>query len=621
MGLLAMPPGSEARHRTSGAYRQPYVPVLGRPSERAVKFATGRVDHPVMWDEQWLETLVANIPGAIYRCALNSDWEMLFMSREIARITGYPASDFIGNEARSYASVIHPEDRDRVEVAVHECVSRGDPFVLEYRVVHADGDVRWVHEQGRAVVDDDGEVLFLDGAIFDVSDRKLLEAQLEHLAYHDPLTDLPNRLLFTEHVELALARARRTPTGVAVLFVDLDDFKLVNDSFGHAIGDQLLQEVARRMHDAVRETDTLARQGGDEFLVLMADVPADPGSLATDAVHAAVKLAERLRNVLADPVVLSGVEVYVSASVGISVYPQDGDTPEQLLKRADVAMYDAKAAGRGGHAVYAEDPDDSLTRLSLAGRLRRAVELDQFELHYQPLVELASGRMMGVEALIRWHDPERGLVAPNDFIPLAERTGAIHTISEWVIEEACRQSHQWQAQGLDLYVSVNLPARFWRLAAMRSVLETVTSFGLGPGRVMIEITESAAMEHPENNGAIIDALLRGGVGVAIDDFGTGHSSLARLSQLAVTTLKIDRSFIRDLPHDANAAVLVNGIIQLARSLGLTPLAEGIETEEQRAFLLEHDCHLGQGYHFSRPVPAAEIPLYVPPAGPRARAAV
>jgi diguanylate cyclase (GGDEF)-like protein/PAS domain S-box-containing protein len=576
----------------------------------------------MMWDEQWLQTLVANIPGAVYRCALNSDWDMLFMSREIMRITGYPASDFIGDGARSFASVIHPDDRDRVEVTVNECVSRGEPFLLEYRVVRADGDVRWVHEQGRAAVDDDGEVLYLDGAIFDISDRKRLEAQLEHLAYHDPLTSLPNRLLFTEHVRLALARARRASMGMAVLFIDLDDFKLVNDSLGHAIGDELLGEMARRMRDAVRETDTVARQGGDEFLVLMADVPTDRDGLAAETTEAAVTLAERLREVLAQPVVLSGVEVYVSASIGISIYPQDGESPEQLLKRADVAMYDAKAAGRDRHAVYAEDPADSLARLSLAARLRRAVELEQFALHYQPLVELASGRMVGVEALIRWHDPEQGMVPPNDFIPLAERTGAIHPISEWVIEEACRQSREWQAQGLDLYVSVNLPARFWRLTAMRSVLDTISSFGLGRDRFMIEITETAAMEHPENNGAIVDELLEHGVAVAIDDFGTGHSSLARLNQLTATMLKIDRSFIHDLPHDANAAVLVKGIIQLARSLGLNPLAEGIETPEERAFLLKHGCELGQGYHFSRPVPADEIPAYQPPRGtPRRRRAL
>jgi diguanylate cyclase (GGDEF)-like protein/PAS domain S-box-containing protein len=567
-----------------------------------------------MWDEQWLRTLVANIPGAIYRCAMKSDWEMMFMSAEIERISGYPAADFVGNQARSYESVIHVDDRAEVEREVSARVAQREPFVLEYRILRADGELRWVHEQGRGVFAADGTVLFLDGAIFDITDRKLLEEQLAHLAYHDALTGLPNRVLFREHVERAIARAHRSGYGVGVLFIDLDDFKLVNDSFGHAVGDDLLREVARRMRFVVRETDVVARQGGDEFLVLIADIPAGEETTTAEAVRtAASSLAERLRDALAAPMVLSGVEVDVSAIIGISTHPHDAETADELLKGADVAMYEVKANGRDGHALCTGHDGAALARLSLAGRLRRAVERDEFVLHYQPLVELASGRMLGVEALIRWHHPERGLIGPGEFIPLAERTGAIQRISEWVIEEACRQSRAWQRGGLGLYVSVNLPARFWRLTAMRSVLQTIESFGVSPNRLMIEITESAAMEHPENNEAIIHELRRRGIGVAIDDFGTGHSSLARLNQLAFTTLKIDRSFIADLPHDPSAAVLVTSIVQLAHSLGLHPLAEGIETPEQRAFLLEHGCQLGQGYHFSPPLPAAEIPGYTPPA--------
>ena len=562
-----------------------------------------------MWDEQWLESLVANVPGAIYRCAHASDWEMQFMSREIERITGYPAEDFIGNHARTYASVIHEDDRDLVEEEVDACVARREPFVLEYRVIHRDGSSRWVHEQGRAVFGDDGEVAYLDGVIFDISKRKRLEAELEQLAYNDPLTGLPNRTHFAEHVELALARCRRSGDELALLFLDLDDFKLVNDSFGHAVGDELLREVARRLGEGTRETDIVARQGGDEFLVLVADLPAGT------AEEAGVGLAGRLRDALSVPLYLQEAEVYVSASIGISVGGPGGPDADELLKRADIAMYRAKHAGRDGWAVGGEETGEALARLSLAGRLRRAVELDEFELHYQPLVELASGRMLGVEALIRWHHGERGMVMPGEFIPVAERTGAIHQISEWVVAEACRQSAIWQADGLDLYVSVNLPARFWRPTAMSSVLHTIESFGISPERLMIEITETAAMESPESGEAMIDELRRRGVRVAIDDFGTGHSSLARLGQLAVTTLKIDRSFVCDVPDDANADLLVGGIIELARSLGLQPLAEGVETAEQRDFLLARGCKIGQGYFFSRPVPAAEVPGYVPPGAP------
>jgi diguanylate cyclase (GGDEF)-like protein/PAS domain S-box-containing protein len=560
--------------------------------------------------DQWLENVVANVPGAIYRCVLRSDWEMKFMSSEIERITGYPASDFLDSSVRTYESVIHPDDRAGVEHAVMAAVGRNEHFSMDYRVLHRDGSMRWVHEQGRGALDEHGELSLLDGAIFDITERKEMEAELSHLAFHDPLTGLPNRALLAEHLELALARARRNGTHAAVLFIDLDDFKLINDDFGHAAGDDLLKEVAGRLRQVVRETDTVARQGGDEFLLLAPDMRATEEA---DVASQAVALAERVRQALTPAVAVSGIDVYVSASIGIVTFPGDAETAEDLLKRADTAMYRAKDAGRDGHAV-AEAPSDSASRLrvSQAGRLRRALELEEFELHYQPLVRLRDGAMLGVEALIRWRDPEHGLVSPDTFIPLAERTGAITRISDWVVSEACRQVRAWSSQGLDLYVSVNLPARFWRMTAMRSVLDTVEAFGVAPGRLMLEITESTAMEHPEGNEAIVQALHERGVRVAIDDFGTGHSSLARLHQLAMTILKIDRSFIRDLPGDRAAAVLVSGIVGLTRSLGLEPLAEGIETEHQRQFLLAHGCEMGQGYLFSRPVLAELVPAYEPP---------
>jgi diguanylate cyclase (GGDEF)-like protein/PAS domain S-box-containing protein len=562
--------------------------------------------------DQWLENVVANVPGAIYRCVLRSDWEMKFMSPEIERITGYPASDFIDSRVRTYESVIHPDDRAGVEHAVVAAVDRKEQFTIDYRVLHRDGGMRWVHEQGRGALDEHGELSLLDGAIFDITARKEMEAELSYLAFHDVLTGLPNRALVAENLELALARARRHGTQAAVLFVDLDDFKLINDDFGHAAGDELLKEVAHRLRATVRETDTVARQGGDEFLVLAPDLRS---TQELDVSSEAIALAERVRQALTPPVAISGMDVYVSASIGIAMFPRDADTAEDLLKRADTAMYRAKDAGRDGFA-FAEAPSASssasASRVSQAGRLRRALEREEFELHYQPLVRLSDGAMLGVEALIRWRDPEHGLVSPDAFIPLAERTGAITRISDWVVAEACRQVREWSRQGLELYVSVNLPARFWRMTAMRSVLDTVEKFGVAPGRLMLEITESTAMEHPEGNEAIVQALHDRGVRVAIDDFGTGHSSLARLHQLAMTILKIDRSFIRDLPGDPAAAVLVSGIVGLTRSLGLEPLAEGIETEHQRQFLLAHGCEMGQGYLFSRPVPPELVPAYEPP---------
>jgi diguanylate cyclase (GGDEF)-like protein/PAS domain S-box-containing protein len=558
----------------------------------------------LVWDERMLRTLVANVPGAIYRCEMTRDWDMRFISAEIVRITGYPAEEFIDSRVRTYASVIHPDDRVRVEEVVEECVGRGQPFVVEYRVVHRDGGERWVHEQGRAVTETDGSERFLDGAIFDISERKRLEQQIEHLAYHDALTDLPNRALFHDQVTLALARGRRSGLSAAVLFIDLDDFKAVNDSLGHAIGDQLLCEVARRLAATMRETDVVARQSGDEFLVLLADIAGPPAP-------AAEQTAQRISRALEDRVELANAELHIGGSIGISTWSGGAQTAEDLIKAADTAMYRAKRAARGTDIGPLDEPRDAGRRLSLASRLRQAIDGEQFELHYQPLVDLATGHMHGAEALIRWHDPHQGLVEPAEFIPLAERTGLIVPISDWVIDQACRDAVAWESAGLDIYVSINLPTRFWQPDAMRSVLETVESFGVSPARLMIEVTESAAMRRPEDSETMIGALRDQGLRVAIDDFGTGHSSLARINQLAINTLKIDRSFVRGITEERGTGVLVAGIVQLARTLGLEPLAEGVETDGQRAFLIERECAMGQGFLFSPAVPASELVHYRP----------
>jgi diguanylate cyclase (GGDEF)-like protein len=533
---------------------------------------------------------------------------MEFMSAEIESICGFPAGDFTEEpRVRTYASVIHPGDREMVEREVFDALERHQPFAIDYRVVHSNGELRWVHERGRGIFDEAGQVLYLDGAIFDHTERKQLEQQFEHLAYHDPLTGLPNRALFREHVELAIARCRRHGGFAAVLFIDLDDFKLVNDCFGHTVGDGLLCEIADRVRGVMRETDVVARQGGDEFLVLIAE-PAEAEDQRS-AAEVACALAERICECAREPVRIADVDVSVSATVGIAICPTDESSVDGLLRCADIALYQAKDAGRDTHRLYTDSGEARVVQLSLAGRLRHAVERDEFVLHYQPVVELGSGRMVGAEALIRWKDPERGLVPPGDFIELAERTGVIMPISDWVIGEACRQNAEWQRSGLDLCVSINLPARFWEPTAIGAVLRVIDSFGLSPNRLMIEITESAAMANPGRNAALIALLRDRGLQVAIDDFGTGHSSLARLNQLLIANLKIDRSFVRDVPDDRQATSLVAAIIQLARTLGLIPIAEGIETPEQRRFLIEHGCRLGQGYYFSKPVPAEGIPAY------------
>jgi diguanylate cyclase (GGDEF)-like protein/PAS domain S-box-containing protein len=565
-----------------------------RVSERALSEAEHRY-----------RTLVEQLPLAIYIDALDEAGTSLYNSPQNDVITGFTHAEWEA-DPELFGKIIHEDDRSRVLEGFDAARLDGVPFVSEYRILRPDGSMVWVHDESVIVRNPAGEPLYRQGYLLDITQRKEAEERLGHLAYHDSLTGLPNRDLFSEHLEVALARVSGHGQGVAVLYVDLDDFKLVNDSLGHGAGDELLIEVARRLRGAVRSGDIVARQGGDEFLILVADLDVAAGGAGTDIADIARGVAENLREALSTPFDLAGTEVYCSGSVGISLYPVDAVDAESLLKHADTAMYRAKESGRDGHQVYSRDGGDAMARLSMAGRLRRAVAREEFILHYQPLVDLTTGAAVGVEALIRWMDGERGLVMPGEFIPLAERTGLIGPISDWVVEEACRQGRAWRDAGLDLYVSVNLPAAFWEPTAMRHVLDTIDSFGLSPDRMMIEITESTAAQQGLSEAPILAELHERGLRLAIDDFGTGHSSLGRLHQMSVTTLKIDRSFVAGLPDDRSARVLVSGMIGLADGLGLQALAEGIETESQRAFLVAHGCPLGQGYLFSPPVAASQI---------------
>jgi diguanylate cyclase (GGDEF)-like protein/PAS domain S-box-containing protein len=516
------------------------------------------------------------------------------------------------NEEEAWEAAVHPDDRERYD-AFNDRLIAGHAADVEVRLVGTDGVTRWVWDRGHPRHTPDGRLL-VEGVVTDITARHaaeeaLAEAQskVSHLAYHDALTDLPNRLLFQEHLDVALATADRTRGAVAVLFVDLDDFKLVNDSLGHAAGDELLCSVATRILGATRASDVVARLGGDEFLVLM---PGTPGRTPEQVRLDADTVAENIRFAVGPPFEVAGSEVFARASVGAAVYPLDADDSEGLLRHADISMYRAKQFARGGGPTHLEERSGSADQLSATARLRRALANRELVLHYQPLVDLETGVTVGVEALIRWNDSERGMIPPAEFIPIAERTGLIGSISEWVVEEAARQAAVWRDEGLDLYVSVNMPPSLWQETAMHHLFQTMEACGLAPDRLMIEITESAVMEGGKRVEPILAKLRERGLRLAIDDFGTGHSSLSRLSAMPVTTLKIDRSFVRDVPDSRRASDLVAAIVQLAGNLGLQPLAEGIETEAQVEFLLAQECRLGQGYLFSRPVPAAEIPALV-----------
>ena len=421
--------------------------------------------------------------------------------------------------------------------------------------------------------------------MLDITERKAAEERIAFLAYHDKLTGLPNRTMFDELLGLALARAKRHGLGVVVVTVDIDDFKLVNDSLGHEAGDAILVQFAQRLSDATRETDLVARPGGDEFLLLLADLDPAPASHGGDesVSVAAESVALRIQEELRTPFIVGDTELYVTASLGISAFPDDAVDAPTLLKNAETAMFRSKRSGPGGYVLHAKDDADSIVRLSMSTRLRRAVEQEQWMLHYQPLIDLRTAEMTGVEALIRWPEPNGGLVPPGDFIPLAEEMGLIEAIGAWVIDEVCRQGRIWREQGLDIDMSFNLsPRQLWQDDIVDRIVGPILGSGMDPSRVTVEITESTAMTNPDRTLGILHELHARGLRLAIDDFGTGYSSLARLRYMPVHILKIDRSFVRELDRDEQNASMVSAMVALASNLGMIPLAEGIETEDGMA---------------------------------------
>ena len=450
-----------------------------------------------------------------------------------------------------------------------------------------------------AVRDDDGATTHYVCVFSDITRERESQNQLDHLAHHDALTALPNRLLYHDRLRHAMARAERDGEQLAVLFIDLDRFKNVNDTLGHHVGDELLKQAAQALSRCLREGDTLARLGGDEFIVLLEDV---------DGMAGATRVAEKLMAMFEQPFEVSGHELFVTGSVGISLYPQDGRDMHMLIRNADVAMYQAKARGRNGFQFYAPSMSgDGALRLRMETLLRRAIERSEIYLAYQPQVEIDSGRLVGVEALLRWNSLELGQVAPSSFIPLAEDTGFIGQLGQWVLQDACRQMVAWEAQGLSVpKIAVNLSVRQFERGGMAATVAAVLKdAGLAPRRLQLEVTESAIMNTGDALQYVND-LHAIGVALAIDDFGTGYSSLAYLKQLPVQTLKIDRSFIKDIPQDPDDEAIAIAIIQLGKSMDLSVIAEGVEREDQAAFLLRHGCNLAQGYLYGKPLSSEQI---------------
>jgi diguanylate cyclase (GGDEF)-like protein/PAS domain S-box-containing protein len=558
--------------------------------------------------EDLFRSIVQSSPAVSYIDDVDEGASTLYISPQIVQMLGYTPEEWT-TDGDMWSKVLHPDDRVRALAENVRHNETGERFRLEYRVFHKDGHIVWVHDEATLVRDERGLPRYSHGVMVDISERKRTEEQVAFRAYHDELTGLPSRAMFEELLELSVGRARRHDAAVAVLCVDLDDFRLVNDSLGHETGDRLLRLVADRLREVTPDTDFVARRGGDQFLLLLADLSLDEHA-HDGAVVRSQAVAQRIQEALAAPFDVAGTEVYVSARIGISIFPLDAEDVGGLQRNVEAAMFEAKRVGSSSSVMARGADSDSSARLQFVTRLRKAVETQRWALHYQPVLALETGRMRGVEALIRWVEPDGTLIPPLEFIPVAEELGLIEQIGDWVVKEIAYQVHAWRELDIDVEVGFNLsPRQFWQPDLAERIVHAFRNGGVDPTRVVVEVTESSAMMDPDRAQGILLELHRAGFSIAIDDFGTGYSSLSRLREMPVDVLKIDRSFVSNLDEDAGSASIVTAFLELARGLDITTLAEGIETPEELAFLRERGCALGQGFYFSRPVPPEEIIAY------------
>ena len=531
-----------------------------------------------------------------------------FLSDQIEELVGYPASDFIDNKVRSYDSIVHPDDLDQVIAEVNDAIERGFAYSLEYRVMHVSGEPRWVAEHGRPVFGPDGKPQWTAGVILDITrqraargSRELFERQIRRQAHHDWLTGLPNRVLFRESLARAISDSPDADAELAVFVLNLDRFKEVNDTFGREVGDRLLQEIGRRLKNVLREGDSIARLDSDEFAVL---VPEAGRPETLEVVH-------RVRGAIEPFIELEGLTLNVEVSIGIACCPRDGLDADTLLSCADTAMYIAKDA-RLGYAFYDASVDRrAASRFALMGELRRAIDEHELVLHYQPKVAVRGGRVVGVEALVRWQDPVRGLVMPDEFIPIARETHLIRAVTQCVLEEATRQWRAWADEGRHLSIAVNLSKRDLVDPALPGEVAALLGKWRMPATMLkLEVTEHCISTDPLRTEDVLERLGAMGLRLSVDDFGTGSSSLAVLKRLPIDEIKIYGSFVAASVAREEDEVIVRSTIELAHNLGLEVVAEGVEKRVVMERLAELGCDLAQGYYLSRPVPPEELAIWL-----------
>jgi len=539
------------------------------------------------------------------------DWNLVtndvYYSPRWKEMLGY-SDDELPNEFSIWEERAHPEDVEQVYLDMHEHMDGKTEYVDNvHRLKHKDGSWVWINVRSKAVFDKNGKAIRMIGTHTDISEQKKIEQKLQeqkdslaYQAHHDSLTGLPNRVLLNDRLEQSIEKAKRNNFKFAVLFIDLDHFKKINDSLGHDVGDEMLKVITQRFKSVLREEDTIARLGGDEFTIIIEEV---------NQIQDASLVATKLLEILAKPIKIKRNTLYVSSSIGISIYPDDGQSAKNILKFADSAMYKAKDEGRNNFQYYnATMTELAFERVVMEASLRTALKEEELTVYYQAQVDGTSDKIIGMEALVRWNHPTMGIIAPNKFIPLAEMTGLIVDIDKLVMKKAMSQTSKWYMQGLNPGIlAMNLSIKLLQKKDFREFFKgLMIETGCKSEWIELELTESQIMNKPEDAINTLSKLKDTGIHVAVDDFGTGYSSLAYLKRLPINKLKIDREFIRDLPNDEEDIGITKAVIALAKSLNLQVLAEGVETIEQRNFLIENGCSDIQGYYYSRPIPADEF---------------